>query len=196
MNKRISEHPLYGLWCSMITRCSNPKVHNYRRYGGRGIKVCERWRSFKAFVSDVSPRPSPAHTLDRYPNRDGDYDPSNWRWSTPKEQALNCNRTKLVTVDGITDSEKGTVERIGIPSSTFRDWVKSGYSPQEVIDRWRARMLFPQHSCVRLNWEAVDWMRFCFKRLGWPQWLLVECHPEVSKATIGKVLRNETWRTN
>jgi hypothetical protein len=77
-------------WRGMIERCENPKHIGFKYYGGRGIKVCARWRlSFKDFIADMGPKPTPAHTIDRWPNLDGDYEPGNCRWATPREQRLN-----------------------------------------------------------------------------------------------------------
>ena len=79
----------YSSWAHMIQRCENPKCVDYKWYGGRGIKVCERWRnSFEAFYADVGDRPK-GMTLDRWPDNDGDYELSNFRWATPREQRLN-----------------------------------------------------------------------------------------------------------
>jgi hypothetical protein len=81
---------LSAIWRNMIRRCHNPESHDYPRYGGRGIKVCEAWRnSFQRFCEDIGPRPSAEHSVDRYPNNDGDYEPGNCRWATRKEQAAN-----------------------------------------------------------------------------------------------------------
>ena len=80
----------YNIWSHMKQRCHNPKNGSYYKYGGRGIGVCERWReSFEAFLEDVGKRPSMAHTLDRFPNNDGDYEPGNVRWATIDQQASN-----------------------------------------------------------------------------------------------------------
>jgi hypothetical protein len=88
--KRGGRSPEYISWRSMINRCGNPKWHAFDRYGGRGITVCERWRaSFENFVADMGRRPSPRHSLDRWPDRDGNYEPGNCRWATPVEQARN-----------------------------------------------------------------------------------------------------------
>jgi hypothetical protein len=81
--------PLYHTWRTMKRRCENP---NDKDYGGRGIKVCERWRnSYDAFVADMGPKPTPKHSIDRI-NNDGNYEPSNCRWATMKEQLANRRR--------------------------------------------------------------------------------------------------------
>ena len=77
----------YQIWCTMRQRCNNPRDSSFKYYGGRGIRVCERWNDFRNFLADMGPRP-PGLTLDRI-NNDGDYEPSNCRWATVKEQMNN-----------------------------------------------------------------------------------------------------------
>jgi hypothetical protein len=88
--KRSPEH---RVWTGMKDRCINDNSVKWKRYGGRGIKVCDRWlNSFENFLADMGPRPSLQHTLDRYPDNDGDYEPGNVRWATRKEQAWSCRK--------------------------------------------------------------------------------------------------------
>lgn len=83
----------YRIWKSMITRCENPNAKHFFRYGGRGIKICARWRnSFADFLADVGKRPSAQYSIDRYPDNDGDYEPGNVRWATASQQRLNQRR--------------------------------------------------------------------------------------------------------
>lgn len=83
----MSTSPTYMSWKSMIGRCQRAVTNSYRSYGGRGISICERWHTFEAFLADMGERPI-GTSLDRI-NCDGNYEPSNCRWATAKEQAQN-----------------------------------------------------------------------------------------------------------
>ncbi|SRR6266550_5786938 len=88
-NKKAS--PTYRSWTGMLSRCSNPKTTQYENYGGRGILVCDRWKGhhgFQNFLGDMGERPI-NKTLDRFPNKSGNYEPTNCRWANPQEQAEN-----------------------------------------------------------------------------------------------------------
>ena len=120
----------YRVWSGMKVRCSNPNFKDWHLYGGRGIAVCERWRnSFELFFADVGPRPSSAHSLDRYPDPNGDYEPRNVRWATRKQQARNwATRNRLFTHAGEALTLSEWAERLGIARESLRDRINGGWS--------------------------------------------------------------------
>jgi len=100
------------VWRSMRNRCLNPKSRGYENYGGRGIKVCDRWLgSFDNFKNDMGERLS-GMTLERI-NNDGDYEPSNCRWATRKEQQNNKRNNILMTLNGVTKNVMEWSEELG-----------------------------------------------------------------------------------
>ncbi len=91
---RMFKSPEYWAWAALIQRCTNENREDYKLYGGRGIKVCERWLKFANFYADMGPKPSSKHSIHRLDNNQG-YFPENCRWATPKEQAANRRPTSL-----------------------------------------------------------------------------------------------------
>lgn len=130
----MAQHPLYSTWFTMVRRCKDPRHKMWHRYGGRGIRVCDRWLSFENFCSDVGPRPSPTHTIDRIDN-DGGYEPDNFRWATPREQARNRSNTRTFERDGVTYKVDAVAREHGIQSQTIFLRASQGKSFAEIISR-------------------------------------------------------------
>ena len=117
--RRSSE---YAIWVNMIARCTKETRPDYARYGGRGIKVCERWRAFENFYADMGPRPSPRHSLDRVDN-DRNYEPGNVRWATATEQGRNQRSNRIVTYMGQPMTLSEACERAGLNEGTVRSRI-------------------------------------------------------------------------
>lgn len=120
-------HELYAMWKSMRNRCNNSSSKNYPGYGGRGIKICKRWDDFLLFVSDMGPRPSKEHQIDRIDNN-GHYEPSNCRWATRIENHNNKRNNRFIEFDGIRLSVTQWARVINIGPETLRRRLKHGYS--------------------------------------------------------------------
>lgn len=117
--------PEYVVWQAMKDRCYNPRRSAYKDYGGRGIRICERWRNdFREFYKDMGPRPK-GTSLDRI-NNDGDYEPGNCRWATKDMQARNMRKTRRFTHQGEDLCVAEWARRIGKSYSAVRDWYISG----------------------------------------------------------------------
>lgn len=118
--------PEYSTYCQAKARCQNHNTPCYRQYGGRGIEF--RFESFEEFLDEVGRKPTPAHSLDRYPNNEtGHYEKGNVRWATRKQQARHTRRNRLITVDGITKCESEWAENLGLRNSTLNARRKAGW---------------------------------------------------------------------
>lgn len=127
-----SRHPLYATWITMWSRCSRPQNPQFHLWGGRGIRVCDRWQSFEHFISDMGPKPTLKHTIERI-NNNGNYEPANCRWATLKEQARNRRSSKMITVNGETKSMAEWCEFYGVIYSAANERIKNGWDPLEAF---------------------------------------------------------------
>jgi len=128
--KRTREHTT---WSSMIARCTDRSDKRYVDYGGRGIKVCERWFVFENFFADMGVSPSPKHTVERI-DTNGNYDPLNCRWATRKEQSLNRRSNRLVQYNGERKPVAAWVAQLGLNEELVRSRLRLGWSFQDAVD--------------------------------------------------------------
>ena len=118
------------IWEHMIARCENPNEPGYELYGGRGIRVCDRWRNSLAdFVADMGRRPSRSHSIDRK-NNDGNYELSNCRWATPKEQVRNRSITLRIEHLGESKPLAEWCEQFGLDYEAVYYRMRRGYTPE------------------------------------------------------------------
>lgn len=125
--------PEYGIWASMIQRCTNPKRASFKDYGGRGIEVCDEWKlSFTNFLNDMGNRPSSSHTIDRIENDKG-YNAKNCRWATRTEQSCNTSRNIRINYNGKNLTIGEWSKETGIIYNTLLSRVKAGWPPEKAL---------------------------------------------------------------
>lgn len=124
--------PEYRAWKGIRERCERSNSASYARYGGRGIRVCDRWRSFELFLADMGHRPTPDHSVEREDN-DGHYEPGNCRWATRLEQARNRRNNRFVECGTVrlTVSEWAGLTKLAPGTIIAR--LDRGWSPQRTL---------------------------------------------------------------
>lgn len=123
----------YKAWGEMLSRCRNSNGKAYHNYGGRGIKVCTRWLLFVNFLADMGRKPTPQHSLDRYPNNNGNYEPGNCRWATKKQQDTNRRQTRLHTFNGETLCVKDWAKKYDRSYDVLLKRIQSGWDFEKAL---------------------------------------------------------------
>lgn len=133
---RKTTQPEYTAWQRMLSRCYNKNNPDFKNYGRRGIKVAPEWQAdFVAFLRDVGPRTSPHHSLDRFPDNDGDYRPGNVRWATKAQQNRNQRRNVHVRIDGVEMTLIEAIEGCGQKDGTVRSRLRQrGWSLHRALE--------------------------------------------------------------
>lgn len=136
LGKKSAKHsmtgsPEYRSWQSMRQRCNDPECKDYRNYGARGIKVCDRWEDFAAFYADMGDRPI-GTTLDRIDNS-GNYEPSNCRWADQKTQSNNRRANVVLTYDGKSLTVAQWSEIVGVERKTIEYRIRSGWATERAL---------------------------------------------------------------
>ncbi len=126
--------PEHKVWCWIKDRCLNPNSRIYRYYGGRGIKICDRWLKFENFLADMGQRPSPEHEIDRFPDNNGNYEPGNCRWATRSQNVRNTRANRLLTCRGVTRPLVEWGEITGLGSGLIHRRLKIGWTVQQALE--------------------------------------------------------------
>ncbi len=124
--------PTYKIWLGIKKRCLDPNSKSFERYGGSGIKICDRWMNFEPFFADMGARPSSKHSIDRIDN-DGNYEPGNCRWATIKQQARNRKNTLFATIDGKERPVAEWAEILGLKYKAIHCRMRSGENAAQAI---------------------------------------------------------------
>lgn len=136
---RMCFTPEYQTWATMTRRCRDRNHPYWHRYGGRRISVADVWvNDFLAFYNCVGPRPSKNHSIDRFPDKNGNYEPGNVRWATTIEQANNTSTNKLLVFEERQWTMANLARHCGINYYTLRGMLRSGHAVGEAVSKSRA----------------------------------------------------------
>lgn len=133
---RGGRHPLYGTWADMRKRCLNRNCVAYPDYGGRGIVICDRWGDFVNFVEDMGEKPYSTATLDRI-DTNGNYEPSNCKWSSAYEQVVNQRKSLLYCYKGVNYELRQLAEiseTFGVKYGTLKDRISKGIPVEQAVE--------------------------------------------------------------
>lgn len=128
----MTYHPVYGVWERMWDRCTNPKTEQWHNYGGRGIKVCERWGKFENFYADMGASWKKGLSIDRIAVN-GNYESSNCRWATSKEQGNNTRVNHRITLDGKTQTMSQWADEMGVKPRLIAVRLARGWNEEEAV---------------------------------------------------------------
>jgi hypothetical protein len=123
----------YRCWSAMKNRCQNPRTDHYEYWGGAGVRVCERWKKFENFFADMGERPSLSHSLDRFPDKNGDYEPGNVRWATDAEQMNNRRDNIFVEAFGRRMTTIDWSRETGVRAGTIKRRLARGWDPDRAV---------------------------------------------------------------
>lgn len=141
-NKKVTK--IYNIWRHIHLRCKNKDQVCYSDYGGRGIKVCDRWSDFTLFAKDMGPMPSPDHSIDRI-NNNGDYFPENCRWATNKVQARNRRDNIWLEYNGERMVKEDWGRRLNVYPSTISRRIAIGWSFNKICEYYKNKKPTEKH---------------------------------------------------
>lgn len=190
IRKRATRHGLsdtdeFKIWLGIEQRCNNPNRRGYENYGGKGVQICMDWSSklhpkgvaFQNFIEHVGPRPSKEHSIDRHPNKNGNYEPGNVRWATHIEQANNKSSNHMIEFRGECKTVANWARELNIESSLIYARLGMGWSIEDIVNTPSAKGLH-RNSIVyqgeKISWEELakrhgirsDTLRYRMKQ-GW-----------------------------
>jgi len=177
----------HNTWVRMKGRCYNKDFDRYDEWGGRGITVCDRWiESFENFFEDMGLRPTSNHSLDRYPDNNGNYEPNNCRWATPKEQNNNKSNNILVTYKNKTQTLSSWCEELKIPSNLVKLRRHRGWSFEKSFTTKNRLNIKIEYNGLYMN--LIEWsFKFNIKTSGLRKYLKKHSFSDAYRYYMGNI---------
>lgn len=146
--------PEYRAWLSIKERCLNDKSKSFKDYGGRGIKIFDGWvNDFNSFIGYIGRRPSPKHSVDRYPDNNGHYEPGNIRWATQKQQCNNQRKNVFITHCGVTMILMDWAKHFNVAHAAIQYHLKKGRTIEQIVRHYEYKKL---NNLSILKWKSFS----------------------------------------